>query len=103
MEEAGGRDLQLFFKGWFDSHLLPEVRVATDILKQGDDFILKIRVNQIRDVFVFPLWIEWRENDTTVRRKLDISAATQEFEVRTKIRPAKIKINPDKFVPGNFK
>lgn len=102
MEEAAGRDLQPFFKGWFDSHILPEVHVATDIQKQGDDFVLKIRVNQTRDVFVFPLWVEWQENDTAIRRKLDISAATQEFEIRTKIRPARIRINPDKFVPGDF-
>ncbi|MCJ7563039.1 MAG: hypothetical protein MUP52_00425 [Candidatus Aminicenantes bacterium] len=102
MEQVAGRDLKQFFKGWFDSHLLPEVHVAHDIRKESDGFVLKFRVNQTRDVFVFPLWVEWEENGKKVRQKFEVSAATQEFEFRAASRPAKIKINPDKFVPGNF-
>jgi aminopeptidase N len=102
MEQVAGRDLKQFFKGWFDSHLLPEVHVARDIRKESDGFVLKFRVSQTRDVFVFPLWVEWEENGKKVRQKFEVSAATQEFEFHAASRPAKIKINPDKFVPGNF-
>jgi len=103
MEQASGRDLSQFFKGWFDSHLLPEVQVAHDSLKQGGDFVLRFKIHQIRDVFVFPLWLEWAENGKKIRQKVEVSQAAQEFEFRTTAKAVKIKINPDKFVPGNFK
>lgn len=103
MEQASGRDLQVFFKGWFDTHVLPEVHVSQEILKRDDVFILKIRVNQTRGIFVFPLWVRWEENKKTVRKMMEIGAETQEFEFPAAARPTKIKINPDKFVPGDFR
>lgn len=103
MEKASGRDLRAFFKGWFDTHILPEVFVAHDVEKADSAFRLKFRVHQTRGVFVFPLWVTWVENGTTVRRKLDINQATQEFAFPAGGRPSRIKINPDKFVPGDFK
>ena len=103
MEQASGRDLQAFFKGWFDTHVLPEIDAAHEILKRGDAYIVKIRVNQTRGNFVFPLWVQWEENKKTVRKMMEIGASTQEFEFPAAARPTKIKINPDKFVPGNFK
>jgi hypothetical protein len=103
METASGRDLASFFQGWFDSHLLPDVRVAHEVEKLEDGFRLKFRVTQSRGMFVFPLWVTWLENGTAVRRKLDVDRATQEFEFRAAVRPSRIKINPDKFVPGVFK
>jgi len=103
MEQASGRDLQAFFKGWFDTHLLPQVRVVHEIVKRGDEHVLKIRVNQTRGVFVFPLWIRWEEDKKPVRKMLEIRAETQEFEFPVPVRPAKVKINPDRLVPGDFK
>ena len=103
MEQASGRDLGGFFKGWFDTHVLPEVHVSQEILKRDDAYILKIRVNQSRGGFVFPLWAQWLENGKTVRKMMEIGAETQEFEFPAAARPTKIKINPDKLVPGGFK
>ena len=102
MEGAAGRELKPFFQKWFDSHTLPEVHVAHEVVKSGEGFILKFRVNQTKDVFVFPLWVAWRENGKEVRRKLDIGEPTQEFEFRTDVAPKRIRINPDHFVPGIF-
>jgi hypothetical protein len=103
MEQTSGRDLQAFFKGWFDTHVLPEIDAAPEILKRGDAYIVKIRVNQTRGNFVFPLWVQWEENKKTVRKMMEIGAATQEFEFPAAFRPARIKINPDRLVPGKFK
>lgn len=103
MEQASGRNLQAFFKGWFDTHLLPEVHIAHEIVKRGDAYILKIRINQTRGRFVFPLWIQWEENKAAVRKMIEVGAETQEWEFPAAVRPAKIKIDPDKLVPGDFK
>ncbi len=102
MESVSGKNLRAFFKGWFQSHTLPEVYTAHVLQKTEDAYLLKFRVNQTKDVFVFPLWLEWRESDKTVRQMVVIDEKTKEFEFRTAVKPAKIKINPDKLVPGKF-
>jgi len=103
METAAGRDLKPFFDGWFESYLLPEVRVTSAAQTQGAEHVLKFRVTQTRSVFVFPLWVTWEENGRRVRKMLEINAAAQDFEFRTNGRPRRIKINPDKSVPGDFR
>jgi hypothetical protein len=103
MEEASGRDLKAFFHEWFESYALPDVRVSSAAQKAGDGYVLKIGVSQNRGVFVFPLWMTWEENGRKVRKMLEVNAAAQEFEVRTAARPARVKANPDKLVPGDFR
>ncbi len=102
MEKISGLDLQAFFNGWFRSHMLPEVYAAHVLQKTDDGYILKLRLNQTKDVFVFPLWLEWRENEKTVKRMVIIDEKTEEFEFQMADKPARIKINPDKLVPGKF-
>jgi aminopeptidase N len=102
MESVSGKNLQGFFKGWFQSHLLPEVHTAHILQKTDDGYVLKFRVNQTKDVFVFPLWLEWQENEKIVKQMVVVDEKTKEFEFRTAVKPAKIKINPDKLVPGKF-
>jgi len=103
METAAGRDLKAFFDGWFESYFLPEVRVTSAAQTQGGEHVLKFRVTQTRGVFVFPLWVTWEENGRKVRKMLEVNAAAQDFEFRTAGRPGRIKINPDKAVPGDFR
>jgi aminopeptidase N len=103
METAAGRDLKAFFDGWFESYLLPEVRVTSAVRTQDGEHLLKFRVSQTRGVFVFPLWVTWKENGRTVRKMLEINAAAQDIEFRTAGRPRRIRINPDKAVPGDFR
>jgi hypothetical protein len=103
MEAASGRDLAVFFKGWFDSHLLPDVRVTTDVFKRGDEYVLRLHVLQAGAMFHFPLWVAWTENRAPVRRMMEVTEADQTFEIGRSVRPARIRINPDKLVPGSFR
>jgi len=103
LERASGRDLSVFFQGWFDSHLLPEVQAVPEVLKRGDEYVLKVRVSQTRGLFVFPLWISWTEGGAKVRRMLEIDSAEREFEIARPARPSRIKINPERLVPGKFR
>jgi len=102
METVSGRDLKAFFDGWFESYLLPEVRVVSETQTRDGESVLKFRVTQTRGLFVFPLWVTWEEKGREVRKMLEIKAASQDFEFRT-WRPRRIKINPDKAVPGDFR
>lgn len=104
MEEISGKELDAFFTPWFDSHLLPEVRVAYLIDKKEAGNILRVRVDQANDVFVFPLWVEWDEENgrSLHREKLIIEKKTQEFEISLSAKVKKIRINPDKAVPGKL-
>jgi hypothetical protein len=102
MEASSGRDLGAFFRGWFDSHLLPDVQVKHEIEKDGDGFSLKVTVHQPTTTFVFPLVVTWREGRHTVRQILDVDAPTKEFAFRASLKPANFKSNPDKSVPGKF-
>ena len=102
MESVSGKNLQPFFKGWFQSHVLPEVYTAHVLQKADDGYVLKFRVNQTKDVFIFPLWLEWQENKKVVKQMVVIDEKTKEFEFRMAVKPAEIKINPDKLVPGKF-
>jgi len=102
METVAGQNLQAFFKGWFESHTLPEVYTAHVLQKSEEAYVLRFRVNQTRDVFVFPLWLEWEENGRPIKQKVVVNEKTKEFEFRLSSKPTKIKINPDQLVPGKF-
>jgi hypothetical protein len=103
METAAGRDLKAFFDGWFESYLLPEVRVASAVQTQGGEHVLRFRVTQRRGIFDFPLWVTWEEDGRKVRKMFEVKSAAQDFEFRTAGRPRRIRINPDKAVPGDFR
>jgi len=104
MEQISGRDLAGFFSGWFDSHLLPDAQVSYDIQEKEAGTILRVKVDQLNDVFVFPLWLEWTEasGGPLHRERLIIEKKTQEFELPLPVRPQKIGINPDEAVPGRL-
>lgn len=104
MEEISRRDLDDFFTGWFDSYFLPEARVTYLVQKKEAGDVLKVRVEQDNNVFVFPLWLEWAEKNKGAvhREKLIIEKKIQEFEIPLSGRVGKIRINPDKAVPGKL-
>ena len=101
--ETSGKDLTLFFKKWFYSWVLPEVKISHFLQEGEEGYILKLKITQLKDTFVFPLQIEWRENGEKVRKKILIDEKNEEFEFQLSARPHKIKINPDKAVPGKFR
>ncbi len=103
MESVSGRNLDDFFTPWFDSHRLPEVRVTYRHERRGGSDILRVRVEQSGDAFVFPLGIEWRGKDgDTHRENLIVENKSQEFELALPGEPKKVRVNSDDAVPGKF-
>ena len=102
MEKASGRDLKAFSHNWFNSHLLPEVRTSSSVLNKENGYVLKVRVEQLRDIFVFPLWVTWEENGQARAEKMMVKDKIQEAEFILPGKPRNIKINPDHAVPGKF-
>jgi hypothetical protein len=104
MEEISERGLDDFFSSWFDSHLLPQVRVTYLVNKTETGEILKVKVDQVNDVFVFPLWLDWVEEKGGAlhREQLTIEKKTQEFEISILGGAKKIDINVEKTVPGKL-
>ncbi|MBD3413630.1 MAG: hypothetical protein GF421_04260, partial [Candidatus Aminicenantes bacterium] len=66
--ELSEDDLELFFKGWFQTYHLPEVKVTHSIERNKSGFILRLSVIQNNRFFMFPLWLEWKENGEKVRK-----------------------------------
>ena len=102
MERASGRDLGPFFQGWFDSYLLPHARIAQVVTESGGDFLLRLSIDQMGDVFVFPLRLQWLENGRAVRKSIVGDAKEQTIEFRLKAKPQKFQVDPDQIVPGTF-
>jgi aminopeptidase N len=103
MQDVAEMDLQQFFDRWFNSHLLPDVRVLYTVHSDPAGFRLAVKILQVGDQFVFPLWIEWLEGEEKVRQKVLVNSGVTNVEFELKNEPSKIKINPDKSVPGRFK
>jgi hypothetical protein len=101
--ELARNDLDPFFNGWFDSYHLPEVKVSYSLDKNGADYILRFSVIQGERFFTFPLWLEWKENGNRVRKKLVVDKRVVNSDFKLKYKPKKIKVNPDKAVPGKFR
>jgi len=102
MERISGKDLKTFFGGWFDSHLLPEVKASHTLQRNKDGYLLKFTIIQRKGHFVFPLWLEWKEKGQRIVKKVIIQEKTEDFGFQLEEEPDRIKINPDKAVPGKF-
>lgn len=102
MEAASGQDLKEFFKGWFFSYDLPEVRTTWTETPVPEGVRLDIRVSQVKGRFVFPLWVEWSRAGESDRRMFVVDEKTEEISLTLPRRPDKIRINPNKAVPGKF-
>jgi hypothetical protein len=103
METVSGRDLDDFFRLWFDSHLLPEAQVEYRVEKRESGISLRVTVNQLNEDFTYPLWIAWEEGNGAKRReKVIVEKKSQEFEFSLPGAPRDIEFNPDRAVPGRF-
>jgi hypothetical protein len=101
-EEISGKDLNMFFDGWFKSFQLPDVKVTHIVEKADESYVLKLNIIQLKEAFDFPLWIEWEENSKRIRKQVRVNSAVSEFVFEREIKPDKIRINPDDWVPGKF-
>jgi hypothetical protein len=102
LEKRSGRDLSRFFDKWFSSHALPEVRVSQQIMTGPAGSEHQVVVRQLREVFVFPLWLEWKEGGRTRTEMVVVDQAAQTFSFPFSGKPGKVVVNPRKAVPGNF-
>jgi len=103
LSEFAEQDLRPFFQDWFESYSLPDVRVTHSLEKEEKGYKLLFSIDQLADTFIFPLWIEWIEAGKRVRRMILIDQKEQNFEFELEEKPKKIKINPDKAIPGRFR
>jgi aminopeptidase N len=102
MEKASGRDLRNFFRNWFNSYELPDVRTSVTSEKTENGYLLKIRISQIQQRFEFPLWIEWKSDGETKRHMVMVTESVQDFAIPTAGKPDAVRINPLRAVPGRF-
>ena len=102
MEQAAGRELGLFFKSWFDSHALPEARVALSEVTSGQERFLQVDVSQKSEVFVFPLWLEWSEGGAKVEHKIIVDAKAVSRRLPFHGRLGGVKLNHLRLVPGRL-
>ncbi|HPN16273.1 MAG TPA: M1 family aminopeptidase [Candidatus Aminicenantes bacterium] len=103
LEEASGRSLRDFFRGWIDSHVLPEASVTHQILKADEGYEVKIFVRQAGQAMVFPLTVAWTEDGRPVRHILEVDSESKFYSFPAAVKPVKFKINPDGLVPGKFR
>ena len=102
MERAAGRDLKAFFRGWMYSWELPDVRTTWTETPVAEGVRIDFRVTQVKGRFVFPLWVEWTRKGESGRTLIVVDAATATASLTLPGRPDKIRVNPDKAVPGKF-
>jgi hypothetical protein len=102
MESASGRDLKAFFRGWLYAWELPEVHTAWTETVVAAGVRVDFRVTQTNGPFVFPLWIEWTAGGKTGRTLIVVDDATETASVTLPARPSRIRVNPDRAVPGKF-
>jgi hypothetical protein len=103
MEKACGRDLGDFFEPWFYSYELPDARVSRSVARDSSGFVLRLRVEQPGPLFVFPLWVSWKDAaGESHREKVVVERRSQEFELRSAGEFRKVTLNPDKAVPGRI-
>jgi len=102
MERVSGRDLKDFFEGWFRSYELPNVQTSWSEEKVTGGSRLKIRVNQVKGRFVFPLWIEWTAGGEIHTEMAVIDQPSQEIVLAVPGKVDKVRINPRRAVPGRF-
>jgi hypothetical protein len=103
MESTAGRDLSGFFRGWLASWELPEVRTTWTETPVADGVRVDFRLYQTKGLFVFPLWIEWTAGETTGRVMIVVDEALEEASLMLPRRPSRIRVNPDRAVPGEIR
>jgi hypothetical protein len=102
MEAASGRDLQEFFRGWLYDWELPDVRTTWAAVAVPGGVRVDLKVTQLKGRFVFPLWVEWTCQGRSGRTLVVVDDAIVTVPLVLPGRPDRIRINPDRAVPGKF-
>ena len=102
-QEITDRDLSGFFQLWLHSYRLPEVRVEHSTIKNKNSYELEIKIAQLTEPFLFPLFIEWEEKGNKIQKRVVVDGRMENFTFITQDKPKNIKINPDDRVPLLFR
>ena len=102
MERVSGRDLKNFFQGWLRSYELPDVQTSWSEEVAASGTRLKVRVTQVKGLFVFPLWIEWTSRGNSRSAMAVIDKVSQEIVLEVPGKVDRVRINPTRLVPGKF-
>ena len=90
--DISGKDLGGFFRNWFESYTLPEVKVSRSLEKKEEGgYIMRLQITQLKEPFVFPLWIEWNESGKRVEKRIIINERKKEFAFDLASKPKKNK------------
>jgi hypothetical protein len=102
LSEVSMQDLEPFFSNWFRTYTLPEVKVSPQVERMGKEYRLKFHIVQLTSTFTFPLWVEWVQDGKKIRKMIVVDKREHNVEFKLSHKPKKIKINPDKAIPGKF-
>jgi hypothetical protein len=102
MEAASGRDLKAFFRGWLYSWELPDIRTTWTETPVAEGVRIDFRVTQVKGLFVFPLWVEWSRKGESGRTLIVVDGESSTASLTLPGKPDRIRVNPDKAVPGKF-
>jgi len=103
LEKSAGRDLRPFFDGWFFAYDLPDVVSVKDEEQIEGGFQVRLRLSQKNGPFVFPLTVEWTVDGRLGRERVVVDQPNKEIVLPTELRGAKVRLNPDRAVPGRFR
>ena len=102
LSKISQQDLDPFFRAWFWSYTLPEVKVSHSAERAQEEYRLKFHIVQLTDPFIFPLWVEWIQDGKKIRKMIVVDKKEHTVEFKLNHKPKKIRINPDKAIPGRF-
>jgi hypothetical protein len=103
MSAISQQDVAPFFRAWFNSSALPEIMVSHTVEKSPQGFLLKFHIVQTKNLFIFPLWVEWIEDGKKTKKMIVVDKREHNVEFPLSHKPTKIRINPDEAVPGFFR
>ena len=102
LSKISQQDLEPFFRAWFRSYTLPEVKVSHSTERIQEEYRLEFHIVQLKDPFIFPLWVEWIQDGKKIRKMIVVDKKKHSVEFKLNHKPKKIRINPDQAIPGHF-
>jgi len=100
--DLGDLDAASFFNPWFNSHGLPDIDVSQSVGRTESGYRMEVVFKQRRDLFVFPLDLEWNEEGRRVIKTVTIRNKQERFVFDCEGKPRGFRVNPGNIIPGKF-
>jgi len=94
-EKAAGRDLKWFFDQWFFRKGAPEFDLAYDVEAQGEAWVVKGRIRQVRDVYRVAAEVVFVKNGVRETKVVEIGEEKTEFSFVLPFKPETVLFDPD--------